>query len=243
MLTVSRNSPGDAQLPAGGRRWPSASGGGQVIGAARHHRDPAVVDAHRPRSAATSRDGTTSAAPGSAGPPQRRLVPARAAPRRRLGMPAPRHVVHRHDQTAPGWSAASWGEASETEWTTSNPPGARDSPWSQARVRSGPGSRDACSGRPKPPAGRARPARGPAGQEGHLDPVALRGRNGQAAEQAARVGPDAAGHTPPQLLDGQQHRGCRRLSHGLPPHRDRGLRDRRRNAPMNSAPTRPCPRQ
>ena len=88
-----------------------------------------------------------------------------------------------------------------------------------------------------------RTARCAAGQEGHLHAVALRGGNGQAAEQAAGVGADAAGHTPPELLDGEEHRECRRLSHGLPPHRDRGPRVRRHNAPMNSAPTRPGQQQ
>ena len=182
---MRRNSPEHAQPPeqgVGRRRV----GLGQVVGAARHDRDPPPSTPIAARSAATSRDGTTSAAPTVVGPAQRGLVPARPAPRRRLGMPAPGHVVHRHDQPAPAGPPRAGGEASETECTMSKPAGARTQPVIPGPGQERPGSRDACSGRPNAASGSVG-ARGggPAGQERHLDPVALRRRT-RPARRAGR---------------------------------------------------------
>ena len=125
-----------------------------MVGAARHDREPALADAHRHQVGRHQPGRDDQGGPRRGGPPQRRLVPARPAPRRRFGMPAPGHVVHGHDQLL-RLERRSRGEASDTECTTSNPAGARDSPWSQARVKSRPGSRDVCSGRPNAASGSA----------------------------------------------------------------------------------------
>ena len=71
----------------------------QMVGSTGHHRDTARPDAcgHQVGRHQSGRDHQGGAR--RAGPPQRRLVPPRAAPGRRFGMPAPRHVVHRDDQS------------------------------------------------------------------------------------------------------------------------------------------------
>ena len=135
--------PGDAQAAA---RRASVAGGIRARAGGRRRRRPRSrpvrpVDARRrpgrPPRAGTGRrsGGVDRAARRSAASCQRR-----PAPRRRLGVPAPGHVVHRHDQPARAGPPRERGAASETECTTSKPAGARNSPWSQARVRSGPGA-------------------------------------------------------------------------------------------------------
>ena len=231
--TVRRNSP-DTPTPAssasvatgsGSGRW-SAPPGTMVIRAAS---TPEAAT-----SAATSREGTTMCAPRS-----RARSSADSCQRR------PRRVV------ASGWrrQATSWtvttrrlrlerrrpGAANEIECTMSKPSGACHTPWSQARVRSGPGSREARTGRPKAESGssgRAMAARSPAGQEGEGDRVAITG--GHPAEKATRIRTDAAGHLPAELLDGQEHRGRRALRHRRRPRR----RGRAPRGPLRNDPTR-----
>ena len=144
LLTVNRNGPA---TPACRR---SALGGAdvgwrEVVGAAGSHGDPASDTPEATRSAASRPEGTTKGPRG--GRPRPSAAPCQRAPRRVVASGCRRQatswtVTIRRSEL----ECRSWGEARETECTTSNPAGARDNPWSQARVKSRPGSRDVRSG-------------------------------------------------------------------------------------------------
>ena len=214
--TVRRNSP--ARPAAGAGRRPPRHRVRQEIGAARHHGDPALLDAHAARSAATRRDGTSSAASEPLARASAASCQRSPAPGRRLGVALPGHVVDRHDQR-PLLERRSRGDARDTECTTSNPGGTRTSPWSQARVKSRPGSRDTAraartgrAGRPRPPGGRL------------------------ARSATSTPSPSAAAMARPPSRPGRRCRCRRERAGGVA--RRRGAPDRRRAQPRPAAASR-----
>ena len=176
--TVRRNSPdtptwassASVAIGSGSGRW-SAPPGTTVI---RASSTPEVAT-----SAATSRDGTTMCAPRS-----RTRASAASCHRRPRGV-----VASGCRRQATSWTVTTSrlrldrrrvGAASDTECTMSKPSGAWRRPWSQARVRSGPGSREVVTrqaeGRQRVVRAARSGGRSPAGQEREVDRVALRAR-------------------------------------------------------------------
>ena len=180
-------------------------------------------------------------APRLAGAAQRGLVPPSTAWRRRIGMAAPGDVVHRDHEAAPAATVAAGAPPSRPNARRRSPRarGALHGP----RPASGAAraDREALTGRPKAASGSSATRR-PAGQERELDPVAIAGARRQPTEEPARVGADAAGHAPTELLDGQEHRSRRPLRHEHHPlRRGRAARGQRRSAPTRTGRTRRHP--
>ena len=196
-----------------------------------------------PTSAATSRDGTTTDAALS-----RTRISAASCHR------TPRGVVasgcRRHATSWTVMTSALWlerrrrGAASDIACTTSKPPGAWTSPWSHARVRSGPGSRDERTGRPKrangSPAERAVPTRGTVGR------LARSVTSMPSPSAVHRASPSRSPRVYTPMPPGTRRRSCsttrstrgRLLRHAChPPRRGRGPRGRRRNVPRSTGRT------
>ncbi len=208
---------------------------GHVLGAPRHQHQPGRLHAARFQVGGHQARRHDQCRRRGSGVLERLLVPAPAPGRGGVGMPAPGHVVHRdHEPAAAPPTQHGRGEGHrvhDVEPVGRAQPAAVPCPrhersWEMRRhdrfaeLSQRIGRRSGA------------PTRRPAGQEGQRDLLSHGGLRFESGQQAPGVGPDAAGHPAPQLLDRDEDRAGR-LRHRAG-HPGTAVRARRRSGPTRS---------